>query len=520
MKIIPQPQKLVKICGSFTINQDCYVYCDDKFVNVAKNFAALAQSSCKFVFSFTDEIDNAKIIFNEDETVPAEGYHIMLSQGGLATVTASDVAGCFYAVQTLRQMFNLDTEQDTIECANCYVEDAPKYPYRGLLVDVCRHFFGTDELKNIIDLMSQDKLNKLHLHLSDDQGFRLQIDKYPLLNEISSVRAGSEVTANGKTYIDDVPHGGYFTKTEISELVAYAAERSVDIIPEIDVPGHMVAALAAYPEYCCAGAVAEVRKAWGISKDILCAGNDATYTFICDILDEVCELFPSEYIHLGGDEAPKDRWCNCKACRERLSELQLNNFDELQTYMVEVFRKHLEEKGKTVICWNDGVTDSADSRIVSQVWKPFTHKQGVKTANKGRKVIMSPFFKTYFDYPYAMTPLKKTYKFTPNKGVKKECRNNVLGVEGCVWTERIADTDKLYFNLLPRLDALAECAWGYRGANFGKRLKKRFELYDKLGLTYNDKATLNNCRRVSTTNKFFKKDANVELNKYKKRHNK
>ena len=515
MKIIPQPQKLLKISGNFTIDNDCFLFCSDRFSSQAKRLADMIYHSCKITVTLTDEIDRAKIIFNSDDNIPREGYHIMLSQGDLATVTASDVSGCYYAVETLRQMFNLDAEQERVTCANCYVEDAPKYAYRGLHVDVCRHFFGVDVIKQIIELMSQDKLNKLHLHLTDDQGFRIEIDKYPLLTEISAVRDGSEVTAGGKTFIDEQPHGGYYTKDDIREIVRYASEHNVEVIPEVDVPGHMVAALAAYPEYGCNGTPIEVRKTWGISKDILCAGNDATYGFVCDILDEVCELFPSEYFHLGGDEAPKDRWCNCKACREKLAELQLSNFEQLQTYMVEVFRKHLEAKGKTVICWNDGITADSDKEIICQVWKPRTTKSGIKEANNGRKIIMSPFFRTYFDYPYGMTPLKRTYNFRPNSGVKKSCASNVLGVEGCVWTERIADTDKLFFNLLPRLDALSECAWGYRGAHFSKRLKKRFELYDKAGLTYNGDASLSDCRKLGVIRKFFKKDANVELNKYK-----
>lgn len=515
MKIIPQPQKLLKISGNFTIDNDCFLFCSDRFSSQAKRLADMIYHSCKITVALTDEIDRAKIIFNSDENIPREGYHIMLSQGDLATVTASDVSGCYYAVETLRQMFNLDAEQERVTCANCYVEDAPKYAYRGLHVDVCRHFFGVDVIKQIIELMSQDKLNKLHLHLTDDQGFRIEIDKYPLLTEISAVRDGSEVTAGGKTFIDEQPHGGYYTKDDIREIVRYASEHNVEVIPEVDVPGHMVAALAAYPEYGCNGTPIEVRKTWGISKDILCAGNDATYGFVCDILDEVCELFPSKYFHLGGDEAPKDRWCNCKACREKLAELQLSNFEQLQTHMVEVFRRHLEAKGKTVICWNDGITADSDKDIICQVWKPRTTKSGIKEANNGRKIIMSPFFRTYFDYPYGMTPLKRTYNFRPNSGVKKSCASNVLGVEGCLWTERIADTDKLFFNLLPRLDALSECAWGYRGAHFSKRLKKRFELYDKLGLIYNGDASLSDCRKLGVIRKFFKKDANVELNKYK-----
>lgn len=513
MKIIPQPKKVEKIRGQFCIEQGGLVFCDEHFKTQALRFVEMVYDCANVRLEFTDEIDSAKIIFTLDETARQENYFIMLSQG-VATVKCGGVPGCFYAVETLRQLFDLNTRRELITCEDCYVEDSPKYSHRGLMIDICRHFFGVDELMRIVDLMSQVKLNKLHLHLSDDQGFRIQVDKYPLLNTVGSVRNGSEIRENGKTYVRDEIVEGYLTKDDVKRLVAYADERNVEIIPEIDIPGHFVAALAAYPHLSCSGQVTEVRKQWGISKDILCAGNDEAYTFVCDILDELCDLFPSKYFHLGGDEAPKDRWCNCKLCRDRLAELNLKSFDELQTYMVDVFRKHLQGKGKTVICWNDGITESSDKDIVMQVWKPLTGRQGACAANSGRKVIMSPFFRTYFDYPYAMTPLSKTWRFNPAKGVKKARFENVLGVEGCLWTEFVENADKLYFNLLPRLDVLAECAWGYRKSNFNKRLRKRFEAYDRLGLAYNSAARVGTPRKLSVVRKFFKSDANVELNKY------
>ena len=513
MNIIPQPKKLEKISGQFTIEQGDTVYCDDQYRLQVERFAQMVEYSANISLILTDEIDSAKIIFSKDDSNTKDSYFIMLSQG-VATIKCGDIGGCFYAVETLRQLFQLDFPQESVTCGNCYIEDVPKFRHRGLLIDICRHFFGVDVLKQIIDVMAQVKLNKLHLHLSDDQGFRIQIDKYPLLNTVSSVRNGSQVVKNGKQYVDDTVVEGYLTKADVKQLVEYAAERNIEIIPEIDLPGHFVAALAAYPQYSCSGQVAEVRKLWGISKDILCAGNDDTYKFVCDVLNEVAELFPSQYFHLGGDEAPKDRWCNCRLCREKLSQLQLSDFDELQTYMVEYFRKHLQEKGKTVICWNDGMTKSANENIVMQVWKPFTTKQGAREANNGRQVIMSPFFKLYFDYPYAMTPLSKTWRYNPLKGVKLANRGNILGVEGCLWTEYVENTDKLFFNLLPRLDALAECGWGYRRSGFSKRLRTRFDTYSKMGIAYNSKARLNACRHLSVINKFYKKDADVELHRY------
>ena len=516
MKILPNPQKSENISGTFFIDVNSKVYTDGSFDKQAKRFVDLVEGSCDFRLQFTSVIEEAQIIFNRGELCPTEGYVVMISQG-VATVTASTEIGCFYAVETLRQIFNLDVKQESVTCANCYVEDAPKFEYRGLLVDVCRHFFGVETLKQIVELMSQVKLNKLHLHLSDDQGFRLQIDKYPLLTTVGSNRQGTEVVKDGKRYVDENAYGGFLTKDDVRALVQYASERNVEVIPEIDVPGHFVAALAAYPEFSCTGNVSEVRKTWGISKDILCAGNDASYQFICDILDEVVELFPSQYVHLGGDEVPKDRWCNCRLCRERMSELKLNDYDELQTYMVEQFRKHLEEKGKTVICWNDGITKSSATEIVSQVWQPFKQKSAASKAKTGRKVIISPYFYTYFGLPYALTPLSKTLKLNPFKGVPLSARQNVLGIEGTVWTEYVDTPEKLFFHLLPRLDALSECAWGYRKSGFNKRLAKRLSLYDSLGLSYNAQATKRKVvGRLTTVKHFFKKDSDVEFSKGKR----
>ena len=512
MYIIPNPQKIEKMSGSFSITKDSKIYCNSEFASQAKRFATLIEQCCGVSLQFTDVIEEAQIIFAKSDKTDPEGYTLMISQG-VATVNAVTSAVCFYAVETLRQVFNLDAPQEEISCANCYIEDNPTFAHRGLMVDICRHFYGVDTLKQIVELMSQVKLNKLHLHLTDDQGFRIEIDKYPLLTQVGSVRQGSEVVKGGKRYIDDEQHSGYLTKDDVRELLSYAEQRNIEIIPEVDLPGHFVAALAAYPEYSCTHQVSEVRKSWGISKDVLCAGNDEGYQFVKDILDEIAELFPSEYIHLGGDEVPKDRWCNCKLCRERMAELKLDSYDELQTYMVEVFRAHLETKGKKVICWNDGVKQSTNINVVSQVWKSINYKRALRT-KQDRKVVLSPHFHLYFDYPYALTTLRKTLNFNPYKGLNPAQRANILGVEAPLWTEYVDSCDRLYFQLLPRLDALAEVCWGASKKGFFKRVAPRLALYDKLGLCYNKQAIKRQLvGRASTVRKFFRKDSDVEYSK-------
>ena len=486
MKILPCPQKSENISGSFCVDGNAKIFCETEFTAQVEYFADLVYESCGFFLQYTDVIDDAQFIFAKDAALPQEGYVIMISQG-VATVTSSAVSGCFYAVESLRQIFNLDVKQECITCPDGYIEDSPRFAYRGLMLDIARHFFGLDVLKQVVELMSQIKLNKLHLHLTDDQGFRLQIDKYPLLTEIASHRYGSEVTRDGESFIDDTPHGGYLTKEDVRELVSFASSRNVEIIPEIDLPGHFVAALAAYPELSCTGGVTEVRRKWSASKDILCAGNDETYRFVKDILDEVCELFPSQYVHLGGDDVAKDRWCNCKLCRERMAELRLDNVEQLQTYMIEVFRAHLESKGKTVIIRNDGVCDDTDIRVVSQFWTPVKRHGVARETHKGRQVIIAPRRKVNFNQAYNVVRLRRILGWNPYRGINKADRANVLGVEGAIWTQQIDSADQLFYQLLPRLDALAECAWGKRRKDFLLRLQKRLAYYENNGYDYNRK---------------------------------
>ena len=486
MKILPLPQKSENISGSFHIDSNAKMFCDALFVGQAERLADMVYESCGFFLQFTDVIEDAQIIFAKDEQLKAEGYVIMISQG-VATVTASSQGGCFYAVESLRQIFDLDAKQKQIVCNDCYIEDFPRFAYRGLMVDIARHFFGLDVLKEIVLYMSQVKLNVLHLHLTDDQGFRLQIDKYPLLTEIASVRDGTEVNRNGESYIDDVPYAGYLTKSDVTELVNFATAHNVEIVPEIDLPGHFVAAIAAYPDLSCTGGVTEVRQKWSASKDILCAGNDKVYEFVNDVLDEVCELFPSSYVHLGGENVAKDRWCNCKLCRERMSQLKIDSLDELQTYMIEIFRQHLEQKGKTVIIRSDGITKTTDKSVVSQLWTPVKRHKAARETRNGRKIIVSPRHKLHFQHDYSAISLNRTLKLNPYHGVKKSHRDKVLGVEGAIWTQQIENDDKLFFQLLPRLDALAECAWSKRRKDFYLRLQKRLAYYTKVGVCFNRK---------------------------------
>lgn len=521
MNIIPKPLRYTALTGKFVLRNDSLVYADSALQGCAQYFVNNINSSNIVHIDMCTELTNADVHFclpESKDNALGDGYEINMAGDKINVVASNDIGG-FAAVQTLLQVLQPCDRPDILQSDNCHIADSPKYKWRALHLDVARHFFDVNTVKTILNAMAEVKLNVLHLHLSDDQGFRVEIDKYPNINKVASYRQGTEIVKDGQRYVDDKPYGGYFTKAQLRDIVSYARKLRIEVIPEIDIPGHCVALLAAYPEYGCRGEGYEVRKKWGISKDILCAGNDNTLQFVCDILDEVTELFDSPYVHLGGDEAPKDRWCNCKRCQAKLSELRLTDYNALQSWLVNGVVEHLKTKGKKVICWNDGVNSSLDKSVVVQHWKPATIGSTVKAINSGRQAIMSSALNVYFDYPYAATPLYRTYRYkVMPRGVKKDNRNNILGVEGAVWTEYIADNNKLFFNLLPRLWALAECAWGTNDSyhDFKSRSKQLCSKYIDKGFVCNTRAYKhqNVFSRLITMRKCWKKDSYEELNTY------
>lgn len=520
MNIIPIPRKYTMLSGKFVLRDNTLIFADKKLMDSAKFFVQIAKQTLGVQLTFIDSLEQADIVFalQEQGELRVDEYEISIAERTL-NIIANNNQASFWAVQSLLQLFVQD-DNGQIVAKCCHIMDRPQYEWRGLSLDVARHFVSVSTIEQSMRLMARLKLNKLHLHLTDDQGFRVEISRYPQINKVSSYRQGTFYRKGGKQYIlEQDNYGGYYTKQDIAHLVKLAKTLHIDIIPEVDIPGHCVALLASMPEYSCQGTVSEVRTTWGISKDLLCVGKDNTLQVIKDIITEVAEMFPSQYFHLGGDETPKDRWCNCKLCTQKLSQLKLHDFDQLQSWFVNQVKNHLKQLGKTVICWNDGVNDQTDSDIISQHWKMHSIKNTVKQINKGRLTIMSPFYDMYFDYPYAMTPLSKTYrmKVVPT-GTKSKNKHNVLGVEGALWTEYVDNDSKLYFQLLPRLHALAECAWGtnnnYR--NFVKRAKNDCKFLQKNGIIYNDKAwhSGNVFGRLKTVKQFFASDADIEFNKY------
>ncbi|NLI54729.1 MAG: beta-N-acetylhexosaminidase [Clostridiales bacterium] len=440
------------------------------------------------------EGSGAVVWIRYDGALPAEGYTVAAGSDGIVVETGG-VAGAVYAAATLSQML---AENDGA-LPFCRIEDEPRFAWRGFLLDVCRHFFPMETVRRLVDLLAYDKFNRLHLHLSDDQGFRFESERFPLLNSVGSWRESTLIKHGGKAYQDGLPHGGYYTKEELRALVQYAKARGVEIIPEFDMPGHALSVMAAYPELACFPEPTKVATRFGVtdfSKKLYCAGSEKTYDFLFALLDEVMDVFPFEYVHIGGDEAVKADWKRCGKCQTVRREQGLKDERELQGYFLNRVIGHIESRGRRAVVWNDGLCRTLTDSAVVQYWTPLSREGAAQIAryiNAGGAAILSPVTRLYFDYPYAATPLAKTYRYRPSlHGIRRGNESRILGVEAALWTEWVDTEEKLFFNILPRLAATAETGWTARGgkrySDFLKRLKPHYALYDRLGLTYAKRA--------------------------------
>ncbi len=376
-------------------------------------------------------------------------YELTLTADG-SFLKAADEQGLFYGKQTLRQLKAV--YDDNVPCL--VIKDAPAYPYRGIMVDSVRHMQSVEELKKLIDAAAMFKFNVFHWHLSDDQGFRFESEVFPELIEKSSVRPSSDF---GKVH-DNTPYGGYFTKKQIKEIVDFCHARFITVIPEFDLPGHMSAVLHARPELSCRGTEVAIKTTGGIFPDILCAGKEEVFDFLFKLFDEVCEVFPDEYIHIGGDEAPKKYWKTCPHCQKRKAELGFTDEEQLQGYMTCRIADYLAAKGRKVICWNETLaSDVLPKDLVIQNWMD-RKKKCPAFANKGGKLIYSDYYHYYTDYPYTMTPVHKTYHVSPViEG--QFVPQSTVGVETPIWTEHVRDFARLCYMTWPRFAAVSETGW-------------------------------------------------------------
>ena len=380
-----------------------------------------------------------------------EGYELETGPEGIA-LRASAAAGAFYGAQTIRQLLPLEIEKTkrvrgvAWKVPSGSISDAPRYPWRGLLLDSCRHFMTKKFVKRYIDLLAYHKLNRLHWHLTEDQGWRLEVDKYPELTQIGAWREGK----GGK-------YGGFYTKADVREIVEYAAGRHVMVVPEIEMPGHCQSALAAYPELSCTGGPFKVGTEWGVYKDVYCAGNDAVFGFLENVLSEVLELFPAPYVHIGADEVPKDRWKACPKCQERIRNEGLRDEFALQTYFVARIAKFIQARGKKVICWDEVLEGGAPPGVIVQAWRG--HEPGARAVEAGSEVIVSPYTHVYLDYGVDYNGLRKVLSFDPvPAGLSPEGSAHIIGTEGLIWTEG-APQHTVDSKVFPRLGGVAEVAW-------------------------------------------------------------
>ena len=448
----------------------------------------------------------------------AEAYEINITPKQV-TIKGSDASGVFYGIQTLRKSLpispidscqrtpqrrndmgepnsQLSTLNSQLPCGT--IHDHPTFAYRGMHLDPCRHFMDLDSVKIYLDMMALHNMNQFHFHISDDQGWRVEIKKYPELTEIGAYRSGTVVGHNGNLY-DSIRHGGYYTQDELRDLVNYAAERHINIIPEIDLPGHMQAALACYPQLGCTGGPYEVWQRWGVSDDVLCAGNEEAMQFVEDVLNEVMDVFPSPYIHIGGDECPKVRWEQCPKCQAKIKELGIKKSDRfsaedyLQSYVMNRMAKVVEARGRRVIGWDEILEGDVSQSAIIMSWRGV--EGGIEAAQKGHDVIMAPQNYMYFNYYQSddianeplsnggYLPVEFVYNFQPlPKELTPEQQKHIIGVQANIWTEYIASFSHVQYMALPRMAALAELQWNNPEVRdyetFVERCQHMAQLYD------------------------------------------
>ncbi len=446
------------------------------------------------------------ILFKHTTSKPEseESYNLKMNPTSIQ-ITAANNTGIFYAIETLIQL--MPTEKKDIKktfgsevqipCAD--ISDSPQYQWRSMHLDCSRHFFSKEEVKKYIDYLAMYKFNVFHWHLTDDQGWRIEIKKYPLLTAIGSKRKETLIGRPKENKYDGITYNGFYTKNDIKEVVDYAAKRHITVLPEIEMPGHSTAALSAYPQYSCTGGPFETATNWGIKKEVYCAGNDSTFLFIQNVLTEVMDLFPGKYIHIGGDECPKDRWKTCRKCQQRMLAEKLAGENELQSYFIKRIEKFVNARGKQIIGWDEILEGGLAPNAAVMSWRGT--EGGATAAKQHHYVVMTPGKPCYFDHyqskeidkePIAIggyNPLDSVYTYNPSpKGLNEEEAKFILGAQGCVWTEYIPDFSKVEYMSMPRMAALSEAIWTPADkrnySDFINRLKLHAKTLDKLNINY------------------------------------
>ncbi len=505
VQIIPMPASIINMEGTFSIGSQTKILINSENPDMHKVTSCLC-SRLESLYGMTNVISfsgaaEKKTIFlkiNTGLSIPKEAYNLTVSPKGVL-LEASSPSGLFYGVQTLLQLMPpIKQKLPEVVIPALVIKDTPRFAWRGLHLDVGRHFMPKEFILKYLDYMAIHKFNTFHWHLTEDQGWRIEIKKYPKLTEIGSVRKETLVGHYGSKIYDGTSVGGFYTQDEVKEIVAYAADRFITVVPEIEMPGHSLGALAAYPEFGCTGGPYDVATTWGVFEDVYCAGKEETYAFLQDILTEIIPLFPGEYFHIGGDECPKARWQKCPLCKQKMKEEGLRSEHELQSYFVQRMEKFLNENGKKIIGWDEILEGGLAPNAAVMSWRG---EQGGITAAKERHfVVMTPGEYCYLDHyqadpknePLAIggfLPLRKIYSYEPVPAALAEAdAKYVLGAQGNVWTEYMKTPEQVEYMVYPRAAALAEVIWSPKRPkdfdNFKTRLVRLSKLYDILGINY------------------------------------
>jgi hexosaminidase len=509
--VIPRPAKIQKRQGHFLIKSDTKIYLGSDYEQlhaVGKYLAEKINHASGYGIGIELLADDKssegaiKIVVDSDDWFGEEGYELSIDTASIS-LRASEPAGLFYAIQTLRQLLPAEFESAepisgvgwSIPCVK--IKDRPRFSWRGMHLDVCRHFFPKEVIKRYLDLLAMHKINTFHWHLTEDQGWRIEIKKYAKLTEIGAWRVDrSDQHWNEREpqKEDEIPtYGGYYTQDDIREIVAYADSLFITIVPEIEMPGHSVAALAAYPELSCAGGpFTVIPGAYWPKTDIYCAGNEKTFEFLENVLEEVVEVFPGEFIHVGGDEAHKANWEKCEKCQARIRDEGLKDEHELQSYFIQRIERFLNARNKRLIGWDEILEGGLAPNAAVMSWRGV--EGGIAAASAGHDVVMSPTSHCYFDYYQARhgeppafggyLPLEKVYSFEPiPPGLPPNKRKHILGAQGNVWTEYIPTPEHLEYMLLPRLAAQAEVVWSdEKHKDYGGFEQRMVDHYHRLAM--------------------------------------
>lgn len=481
IRIIPQVQSLGIDFGTFEINKSTTIYYSPEFEGEVTIFRDQLESliDLKLEMKLYDRgaLPPNSIVISKDSAPNKDlgtEYYILHVQSHGIGLSSYHAIGAFHGIQTLLQL--VPNEGDP-HIQNVLINDRPHFAHRGLLLDCCRHFWPVDVVKKYIDLLAYYKMNVLHWHLTEDQGWRVEIKKYPKLTEVGAWR----------TEEDGSRYGGFYTQDQIKEVVEYAAARHITVIPEIELPGHSLAALASYPHLACTDGPFEVTPEWGVFKDVYCAGDDSTFLFLEDVLTEVMELFPSEYIHIGGDESPKFRWDHCDKCQKRIKDEGLHDEHELQSYFIRRIQKFLNENDRKLIGWDEILEGGLAEGATVQSWRGM--QGGIDAATSDNYAIMSPTSHCYLDYGLELIDLEKIYMFDPiPEELDSAASTRIKGGECNMWTEHVPDEDNLDSKVFPRMIGLAEVLWTYDEERdfqeFSKRLEAHYPRLESWGVNY------------------------------------